>query len=119
MKRASGARGAIFPASEMRNRQSLLHRPRLISPDEPESAGDRGERRAVDSEFPKNSINIDKFTGFFDKFLKIFSGLIPATPYRRISRITPFIRCRSLAKCGKTEQMRANSVFLAETPESS
>ena len=27
-----------------------------------------------DMEFPKNSINIDKFTGFFDKFLKIFKG---------------------------------------------
>ena len=25
-------------------------------------------------EFPKNSINIDKFTGFFDKFPKIFEG---------------------------------------------
>ena len=30
-----------------------------------------GERACVNREFPKNSINIDKFTGFFDKFPKI------------------------------------------------
>ena len=41
-----------------RSRQSLPHQSRLST------------------ELPRNSINIDKFTGFFDKFLK---GMIPAT----------------------------------------
>ena len=30
-----------------------------------------GEHAGVNREFLKNTINIDKFTGFFDKFLKI------------------------------------------------
>ena len=31
-------------------------------------------RRSEPFEFLKNSINIDKFTGYFDKLLKIFEG---------------------------------------------
>ena len=47
-------------------------------------------------EFPKNSINIDKFTGFFDKFLKIdFPGI------RRLGIATQGILPRA-ASCAMT-----------------
>ena len=62
------------------------HFPAFAGTGEEENAGIMAEPIASleDKEFPKNSINTDKLTGFFDKFLKIkFLGFDAAESGRR------------------------------------
>ena len=65
-----------------------------------------------DTEFPKNSINFDKFTGFFDKFPKIKLSGNDAADSGRGGILPRPVRPPITANARKC-------AFLAETPDSS
>ena len=81
-------------------------------------------------EFPNNSINSDKFTGLFGKFLKIFEGKCGEMRPRKPVPTAGFVRRHNQARGnsatarqardnGKCGDLRGLAYFLVRTPGSS
>ena len=63
--------------------------------------GEADQFRSAPGEFPKNSINIDKFTGFFDKLMKINFVDFGAAGSRRREDSATARAARHDGKCGE------------------